>query len=251
MLALAVALGVIVGIALGAVGAGGSILTIPLLVYAMGVDVHSATGTSLLIVGASALVGTTFHARSGQVEWPAVVTFSVVGMGAALAGSLLNHRLPGAVILGGLATLMVIVAVRMWQQRKVDASATGTRRGWLVVAAAGAGVGVLTGLFGVGGGFILVPALALVLGLSMTAAVATSLPIIAFNSAAGLVPYVATDRIDYSIAALFIAGSVAGMALGTTIGKRAGETRLREAFAMLMILVAGYLVFQQAAGMST
>lgn len=249
MVALAVALGLLVGLTLGAVGAGGSILTVPLLVYALGVDVHSATGTSLLIVGTNAMAGSAIHARNGRVMWREAFTFGAVGAVGAVAGSLLNHRLPGEVILGGLAILMLVVAVRMWQQRGAEPG-PGERRPWPVVVIAGVSVGVLTGLFGVGGGFLLVPALVLVLGLPMMAAVATSLPVIAMSSAAGLLPYVAAGRVDYTIAVLFIAGGLVGMVAGTWVGERAGHARLRETFATLMVLVAGYLILQQAMGYS-
>lgn len=245
MPALAIALGVLVGVTLGAVGAGGSILTVPILVYALGVDVHSATGTSLLIVGASAVSGTAIHARSHRIKWRDAAIFGSAGSVGAIGGSFVNHQLPGVVILVGLATLMLIVAVRMWQQRGADLGPSDPKPLVLVLAVAAA-VGFLTGLFGVGGGFVLVPALVLALGLSMTAAVATSLPVIVFNSAAGFVPYAATGRVDYPLAALFIAGGIIGMVAGTWLGERAGNTRLREAFVVLMVLVAGYLILQQA-----
>jgi uncharacterized protein len=249
MPALVVALGVLVGLTLGAVGAGGSILTVPILVYALSVDVHSATGTALLIVGSSALVGTVVHTRAHRVQWRDAAIFGLAGALGAVLGSLLNHQLPGPLILGGLATLMLLVALRMWTRRKSDA-VPGARRAWPVVVLTGSGVGVLTGLFGVGGGFLLVPALVLALGLTMSAAVATSLPVIAFNSAAGFIPYAATGRVDYHLAALFIVGGVIGMLVGAHFGERAGNARLQQAFAALMVLVAGYLILQQTVALA-
>lgn len=245
----ALPLGLLTGLLLGAVGGGGSVLTIPMLVYVLDLDVHEATGTALVIVGANAAVGVTAHGRNGAVRWREGVLFGALGISGAVAGSQLNPAVPDAVILGGLAVLMFVAAAQMWRGA-APAARPGRpeARPWPTVAATGIGVGVLTGFFGVGGGFIIVPALVLVLGLAMSDAVGTSLLVILFNSAAGSVSFLASGEIALDIAALFIVGGTLGTVAGARIARRADDARLREAFAVLLIGVALLLTFREGAG---
>ncbi len=184
---LTLAFGVVVGLALGLVGGGGSILTVPILVYALGESVHLATGTSLAIVGANALIGAWDHARAGRVRLRTALIFGGAGIFGAFAGTYLNHLASGRIILLGFAVLMLAAAVAMARVHLGDRQGRATLTSVSPrVVGAGLAVGVLTGFFGVGGGFLIVPALVLVLGLPMRAAVGTSLLVIAINSAAAL-----------------------------------------------------------------
>ncbi len=243
---LATALGMLIGLSLGAIGGGGSILTIPILVYVLGVDVHAATGTSLVIVGANAAFGALVHGRAGRVLWGQGGLFGLLGTGGALGGGWLNHVLPGHAVLAGLAALMLVAAWRMWAQRGTSLRARG-RQSWWKVAGAGSVVGFMTGFFGVGGGFVIVPALVLVLGVGMTYAVGTSLLVIAINCATGLIPYIRSGSLDLGLAALMVVGGVAGIYAGAHIAGRSRDQRLREAFAVVVVLLAVYLLYRQAA----
>lgn len=246
---IAILAGFAVGGTLGAVGAGGSILTIPVLVYALGVDIHDAAGTSLAIVGVNALVGVALHGRAKAVAWREGLAFGALAAVGAFAGAIVNGHMPALVLLGGLAVLMVLAAVQMWRgrHRPVTGSA---RRALPAVAAAGLGTGFLTGFFGVGGGFVVVPALVLVLGLSMPLAVGTSLLVIAISAVAGIGPYLAAGRVDFAVGGLFIAGGVLGIAAGTVAGRHASPARLREAFAVILIVVAVSLLAREGVALT-
>lgn len=240
--ALTLAFGVVVGLALGLVGGGGSILTVPILVYALGESVHLATGTSLAIVGANALIGAWDHARAGRVRLRTALIFGGAGIVGAFAGTYLNHLASGRIILLGFAVLMLAAAVAMARVRLGDrlGSATLTSVSPRVVGA-GLAVGVLTGFFGVGGGFLIVPALVLVLGLPMRDAVGTSLLVIAINSAAALLGHL-HGGVDVGVTALFIVGGTVGSILGSRLSGQIDEGRLRLGFAGMVVLVALYII---------
>lgn len=235
--------GAIVGLALGLVGGGGSILTVPILVYALGESVHLATGTSLAIVGANALIGAWDHARFGRVRLPVALTFGGSGIAGALGGSWLNHLVPGRVILLGFALLMLAAAGAMARVRFDTPQLRREHTGLSArVVTAGLAVGLLTGFFGVGGGFLIVPALVLALGLPMREAVGTSLVVIAINSAAALAAHLRYGGVDLGVTALFIAGGAVGSILGSRFAGRLDERRLRLGFAGMVALVALYIL---------
>lgn len=190
--ALSIVFGIVIGTLLGIVGGGGSILTVPILVYVIGLSAQSATATSLAIVGASALAGAVPHARAGRVNPRVAILFGLVGIAGAFAGSWLNHQVSGPWILLLFGLLMLGVAVRMWRRRRpaAETNETEARIGWRAPAA-GLVVGLLTGFFGVGGGFLIVPALTVLLGLTMRRAVATSLAIITMTGLAALASHLA------------------------------------------------------------
>ena len=242
---LAILFGALIGVLLGLVGGGGSILTVPILVYVLGKGVHEATATSLVIVGATALVGMVPHARAGRVATVTALLFGGAGIGGAFIGAYLNRLVSGPVILLLFGLLMLVVAARMATGRKRAAGSGeepiphGIR--WPVLAS-GLGVGVLTGFFGVGGGFLIVPALVLVLGFPMRLAVGTSLAIIAINSAAGVLAQLGSGGIDLGLAALFILGGLAGATLGGRLAGRVDEAKLSRGFAALVALVGLYLI---------
>jgi uncharacterized protein len=247
--AITLAFGALVGLSLGLVGGGGSILTVPILVYALGESVHLATGTALAIVGVNALIGAWDHHRAGHVLLPVALTFGGVGIAGALAGSWLNHLAPGQLVMVGFALLMLAAAVAMARVR-ITNRAGGAVRPKLSprVVLAGLAVGLLTGFFGVGGGFLIVPALVLVLGMRMRDAVGTSLVVIAINVAAALAAHLRFAGIDVGVTALFILGGAAGTIMGSRLSGRIDEERLRHGFAAMIVLVALYILARTALG---
>jgi uncharacterized membrane protein YfcA len=232
---LAVPFGLAIGILLGLVGAGGSILTVPVLVYVLGEPVKQATTESLLIVGLTALAGALTAARAGRVHWRIGLSFAGVGALGAAAGTALNRAVGSTAIMAGFAVLLLAAAYAMGRAptgRAAPASVPASR-----VAAAGAGTGVLTGFFGVGGGFVVVPALALGLGLPTSLAVGTSLLVIALTSAAALAAHLASGGIDVSLTAGFAVAAIAGAVVGAQLHPRVPETRVRRLFAALLVAV--------------
>ena len=241
---LAMLFGALIGVLLGLIGGGGSILTVPILVYLLGQGVHEATATSLVIVGATALVGAVPHARAGRVAAKTALLFGGAGIVGAFVGAWFNRLVSGPVILLLFGLLMLIVAARMARghKRRGNENARTPLHGfrWPVLGA-GLIVGTMTGFFGVGGGFLIVPALVLVLGFPMRLAVGTSLVIIAINSGAGVVAHLGSGIIDLSLATLFIIGGVAGSTLGGRLVGQIDETQLSRGFAALVALVGLYL----------
>ena len=242
---LAILFGTVIGLLLGLVGGGGSILTVPILVYVIGQDVHAATATSLVIVGLTALSGAVPHARAGRVALPTAVVFGVAGVAGAFAGAWLNARVEGPLILFLFGVLMLVVAARMAFGRMSQASAVqdAAKSGLhLPVLLAGLGVGAMTGFFGVGGGFLIVPALVLAVGFPMRLAVGTSLVVIAINSGAGVLAHLGTGGFDLGVALLFVVGGFVGGTLGGHFAGRIDEAKLSRGFAVLVALVGLYLI---------
>lgn len=247
--------GSLIGLSLGTVGGGGSILTVPILVYAIGQPVQSATTTSLAIVGLNALVGMIGHLGARHVDVRTGLAFGVVGIGGAFFGSWLNSLVPGTVLLVAFAIVMIFAAIGMIRRRSVPAELIGNiqdranAREWLKIVLSGTVVGLMTGFFGVGGGFIIVPALVLVLGLSMRIAIGTSLLIIAINSAVSLLAHLQFGGLDMWVGALFILGGIPGALIGARLAGRLPQRRLTQTFAAMIILVAGFILTQNLVGM--
>ncbi len=250
--ALSLVLGSLIGFSLGLVGGGGSILTVPLLVYVIGESVSSAIGTSLAIVGLNALFGFFGHWRERRVRLKTGISFGLAGVAGAFLGAWLGHFLPGRQILFLFAVLMMVAAIGMLR-RKEPQTVAGERlafrdaygmTGWLKVIVSGLLVGILTGFFGVGGGFVIVPALVVVLGMPMHLAVGTSLLIIAINSVAGLLAHLQYGGIDVTTTLLFAIGGLLGALAGTSLAGKVREARLRQIFAYGMVVVALYLLVQ-------
>jgi uncharacterized membrane protein YfcA len=265
--------GLIIGFSLGLTGGGGSIFAVPLLVYGMAMPAHEAVGVSLVAVGATALGGAIVRLRRREVEFKAALLFGIAGVVGAPLGSHLGAKLPAELLLGGFALLMLLVAARMWLQaihRPAEAqvvragddaleSVAGpacrinpsgglalTSRCTLVLMLSGVLTGLLSGLFGVGGGFLIVPALVLVVSLPMQRAVATSLLIIAIISASGSASYLLAGRpLALTVTLLFVLGGLGGMALGARLSRRLAGPRLQKLFATAMIGVAIYIFFHQ------
>ena len=249
---LAILFGLLIGLLLGLVGGGGSILTVPILVYILDLGVREATATSLVIVGATALVGVVPHARGGRVDPKVALLFGGAGIGGAFMGTALNRLVSGPVILLLFSVLMLVVAVRMGLKRtpaEEPRAAARTPRQVGMTLAAGIAIGVMTGFFGVGGGFLIVPALVLVLGFPMRLAVGTSLAIIAINAVAGVVANLGTGSIDVRIALLFAVGGFGGATVGGRLAGRIDERRLSQGFAGVIALVALYVMAQNVSAL--
>ena len=283
MLAVAVPVGLLIGLSLGALGGGGSILTVPALVYLLSQSPRQATTGSLIIVGITALTGMAAHLRAGRVRLRQGAVFGVLGVAGAYAGSRLSAHADPNALLAGFSALMLVAAAAMvrWARRPAasvaaptkvtvrarsadgashrgataadeppepatareePASGTdaGTGRAIRVVAAASV-VGLLTGFFGVGGGFVIVPALVLALGFPMPVAVGTSLLVIAINSAVALLTRLGGGvHLDWGLLAAFTAAAIAGSFAGSRIASRVDPRRLTLAFVVLLVAVAAY-----------
>lgn len=247
MITLAIVLAVFVGVSLGLLGGGGSILTVPLLAYVAGMDAKQAIATSLLVVGTTSAVGAISHARAGRVQWRTAFLFGATTMAGAYAGGHLAKFIPGTVLLIGFAAMMVVTAIAMLRGRKnTAASADQSHQLPLVkIAVVGVSVGMVTGLIGAGGGFLLVPALVLLGGLPMPIAVGTSLVIIAMNSFAGLLGYLSSVRIDWPLGAALTAAAVVGALIGARFAGRVDPDALRKAFGWLVLGMASVILGEE------
>lgn len=243
--------GALVGAILGLVGGGGSVLAVPLLVYGVGVSsAHVAIGTSALTVAASAFANLIGHWRAGTVKWRCGLTFAAAGVIGALAGSTVAKAIDGAQLLALFGALMVIVGIVMFLKRKAegDPAVRLTRASarhllpWLI--GGGLGVGLLSGFFGIGGGFLIVPALMLATGMSLPFAIGTSLIAVTAFGAATATSYAMSGLIDWRIAAIFIVGGVlggiGGSALGRVLAARKGA--LGSVLAVVIVVVGIYVV---------
>jgi len=284
-LLLTLPLGVLIGITLGAVGGGGSILAVPVLVYAVGLEAKAATTASLVVVGIAALGGMVGHWRAGRVRVVAGTTFGLAGVGGSVVGSLLNRSVNSHVLLLAFSALTFLAAWSMWSRRRRHVLVVHARAATLVagqaaadeaalssppstanlstvetslprrgpgfgttakVFVAGTVVGFVTGFFGVGGGFVVVPALVLALGYAMPTAVGTSLLVIAINSAAALLSRMATAGVDWHVALPFAGTAVVGSIVGKRISDRLPAASLMGWFVALLVLVATYMAIQSA-----
>ncbi len=241
----ALGFGSLIGFSLGALGAGGSILTVPILVYAMGVPVQGATGTSLAIVGLNAATGALDYLRRGRSLLRTGFAFGVSGVLGAFAGVWLNHQLRGEVVLALFSVLMLAAALSMLRRRAGGVSIVSFEErypasGWARLVMVGLAVGFLTGFFGVGGGFLIVPALVVVIGLPMQLAVGTSLIAISLNALWGLLGNLRLGTLDWPLTALFAVGGVLGVLAGGKLSGRLPDRTLRTMFAVLVVGVALY-----------
>lgn len=233
---LAILIGGLIGLSLGMLGGGGSILTVPALVYILGQDPHAAVSASLVIVGMNAVTGAWMHWNAGHVRLKAAALFGGVGLMAAFAGARLSKLLPSVVLLVLFALLMLIVATLMLRGAVAKPNDTDSPIWWKVLLG-GLGVGFLTGFLGVGGGFLIVPALVLLLGMNMRDAVGSSLVVIALNSAAGVLGHLGEGSMNWTIIGLLLAGGFPGLLLGSRLAHRLPVARLRQGFAVLVIVL--------------
>lgn len=240
-------LSAVIGLSLGLIGGGGSILTVPILVYLLGVGPHEAVGMSLAVVGATSLLGSYLHWRSDNVEISTGLLFGVAGIVGALLGSPLTKMVSADALLLVFGILMLVVASMMIWRRKHAISDAAHKPHPVQGIFAGLGVGVLTGFLGVGGGFLIVPALVFFGGLAMKKAVGTSLFVIFLNCVAGLVGHLSQDIFDWWITSVVLALAVGGAIVGTILSRRIAAQRLQSMFAVLVLGVAAFLVVKNYA----
>ena len=254
MVLAAVPFGLAIGLSLGALGGGGSVLAVPVLVYVLGENVHEATTASLVVVTAGALAGGLGHAREGCVCWRHAAAFTAAALPGVLAGTALGDAASGGALIAGFAVIMLVAAAAMWRRASgAPTSSSGDGRGLCPPLrlgrdlAAGLLIGLLTGFFGVGGGFLVVPTLAIALALSTRLAVGTSLVIITATSLLGVAAHLATGRgIDVALTAAMTVACVLGAIGGAAISGRLPQPRLAQAFAVMVVGVATYLLVSAA-----
>jgi uncharacterized membrane protein YfcA len=239
-LALALVLAALVGLSLGLLGSGGSILTLPVLVYVAGIPAHQAVGMSLVIVGGTSALGSLLHLRHGAVDLRAAAFFAVSGILGAFVGAKFTHLVSAPVLLLLFGGLMLVVGTRMLLASRAAAKARQCRP--LRCLAAGAAVGLLTGFFGVGGGFVILPGLVLFAGLEMKPAIGTALAIIAVNCLGGLLGQICYMNFDWPLTFGFLGAAVAGMFAGTSLAEKLSALTLRRAFAWCVVLLGLVLV---------
>jgi uncharacterized protein len=240
-LTLSLALGFAIGVSLGLLGGGGSILTVPALVYIIGQTPQAAVTTSLAIVSANSALGAFFHNTQGSLNWKIALVFGGAGMGIAYLAAGLSSLFTPAALLVLFAFLMIVISIVMLLPRN-GVEHNSKQASWLVVIAAGAGVGLLTGILGVGGGFLIVPALVIFVGLPMYQAVGTSLVIISANSLAGFIGHLGTSLFDFSLTMVFVLTGLMGTFAGSRLAKRMPAQLLRRVFAVFVLLLAIYLL---------
>lgn len=238
---------VTIGLTLGLLGSGGSILTVPVLAYLVGQEEKVAIASSLAIVGIISLFAAIPHIYSKKVDWRNVFFFGVPGMFGTYLGAWAASFVTGAVQFIVFAIVMLIAAWRMLKPALITTDTP--QRGHLHIILDGILVGIVTGFVGVGGGFLIVPALVLLGGLSMGVAVATSLVVISMKSLSGFIKYQQTLSdlniiIDWKIIVMVSAVGIVGSLLGNVIAKRIAQDKLQKVFALFLVIMAGYISWQ-------
>ncbi|MFC8672742.1 sulfite exporter TauE/SafE family protein [Streptomyces griseorubiginosus] len=240
-LILALAAGAVIGLALGALGGGGSVLAVPALIYLLGFSPVGATTASLVIVTLTSVTALVAHARDGYVRWRTGLLFAAAGIGPAMVGGALAGRVPAGVLTAAFGVVAGAAAVRMLRARPAAEGAVTVRPGR--AAAAGAGLGAVTGVLGVGGGFLAVPALVGVLGMRMRNAVGTSLLVITVNSLAALSMRAGTvEGLDWAVVGPFVGAAILGAWDGKRLAVRVSGYTLQRVFAMVLLTVAAFML---------
>jgi uncharacterized membrane protein YfcA len=244
---LGLASGALVGFSLGLVGGGGSILAVPLMVYVVGVpDAHVAIGTSAIAVAANAAVNLSNHARGGTVRWSCALTFAAAGIIGAFLGSIFGKMLDGERLLALFALLMLVIALLMLKARS-RIGLPDVQMSWAnmpAIVGLGLATGTLSGFFGIGGGFLIVPALMLATGMSIINAVSSSLVAVTAFGLTTAASYAYSGLISWGLAGLFVAGGIAGGLIGTRSARQLSARRgaLNIVFAAVIIAVALYML---------
>ena len=246
----------LMGISLGLLGGGGSILAVPILKYALGFGAKEAIASSLAVVGATSLFGAASHWREDRVRWRTGLVFGLVAMaGAYLGAEYLAPFLGGATQLALFGVVMLVAAFLVFREGESARDAPGTEKGTLartyllLLFAVGGAVGILTGLVGVGGGFLIVPALVLLAKVPMKEAVGTSLLVIALNSFAGFAGYLGEVSFQWGLMVLFAALAVAGSFAGTYLLRFVPQGALKRSFAVFLIVMAAFILYENRGAM--
>ncbi|MFN8373681.1 MAG: sulfite exporter TauE/SafE family protein [Anaerolineae bacterium] len=232
------------GGSLGLLGGGGSILTVPALVYLVGQTPQVAVTTSLAIVGANSALGAFFHKSQGTLNWRVALIFGGTGMFTSYLAAGLSKQVAPNLLMVVFALLMLAIGTLLVKQKvSTQPQEQAQDLSVLKVVISGAAVGLLTGILGVGGGFLIVPALVMLVGMPMHHAVGTSLVVIAMNSFAGFVGHLGGLTVDVSLIAVFVVAGVLGTFFGTRLGKHLDAALLRRAFAVFVIVLAVFLLY--------
>ena len=252
---LAVLSGVIVGLTLGVVGGGGSILAVPLLLYVVGVsNPHVAIGTSALAVSVNAFANLIAHSRAGNVKWPCAVVFGLSGVAGAFVGSTLGKFVDGQQLLFVFGLVMVAVAIAMLRPRQAEGDPNVRITPAIGVRLVGIGLltGLLAGFFGIGGGFLIVPGIMLGSGMAMLNAVGSSLFSVGAFGLTTATTYAIDGLVDWRIAGEFIAGGIAGGLGGLALAQRLATQRgmLNRLFAVFVLVVAGYVLWRSVGALN-
>ena len=258
MLLLGFALAAVMGLSLGLLGGGGSILTVPIFVYVLGFEPKMSIAMSLPVVGITSLAGAVSHWRAGNVALRTAALFGAVAMVGAYAGARLAVFLTGAAQLAILALVMLVAAARMFRaaardaarsarpdaaaRPEMDGDAVGMSPGLLVPVALG--VGVLTGIVGIGGGFLVVPALVVLARTPMKQAVGTSLLVIAMNALSGFAGYVGRVDVRWGFMAAFSAIAIVGILAGSHLVRFVAQHTLKRAFAIFLVVMSIFILYQ-------
>ena len=242
-------LAVLIGLTLGLLGAGGSILMVPVLIYVLGIAAKPAIAMSLPIVGATSLVGAISHWRSGNVELRTAITFGAIAMVGSYAGARLSTFVTAGVQLTLLGLIMFGAAFSMLRgsgnrAEAEDTAVPRTTKRIVLLGATALAVGVLTGLVGIGGGFLIVPALVLLARVPMKHAVGTSLVVIAMNAASGALGYAGQYDVQWMFLITFTALAIAGILAGTYLVRFVSQGALRRAFALFLLGLGALILYQ-------
>lgn len=254
------ALAAVIGLSLGLLGGGGSILTVPVLVYVLGFGAKPAIAMSLPVVGATSLVGAVGHWRAGNVHLRTALIFGVIAMVGSYLGARLAVFLSGAVQLTTLALVMLAAAASMLRARSVhgatesvgdsEHAAVGTPLPMAKLLVVGLAVGVLTGIVGIGGGFLIVPALVVLGRVPMKQAVGTSLLVIAMNSVSGFAGYAGTVDVPWGFLTAFTGVAIAGILAGTSLVRFVSAGALKRGFAVFLLVIGAFMLWQNRAALS-
>ena len=246
MVFLGYALALVIGLSLGMLGGGGSILTVPLFVYVLGYDPKLAIAMSFPVVGATSLFGAARQWRAGNIRFSKAFFFGCFAMVSAFLVGRAARVLDGQLRLTILAVVMLLAAASMFRSaaKTPAALANAAPPAWLTLAVVGLGVGALTGLVGIGGGFLIVPALVLFGRMEMPEAVGTSMLVIAMNCAGGLLGQQDTDRIPWVFVIKFVAIAMVGLVAGSRVANRVDQRTLKRVLAVLLVLIASFQIWQ-------
>ncbi|RJT76907.1 sulfite exporter TauE/SafE family protein [Arthrobacter cheniae] len=239
---------VLIGLSLGLLGGGGSILTVPILTYIAGFEPKEAIAASLFVVGVTSAFSAISHARNGRVRWRTGLIFGAAGMAGAFGGGLIGGHAPGTLLMIGFALMMVATSLAMIRGRK---NVVAVEHGELPtgkVIIEGLVVGLVTGLVGAGGGFLVVPALALLGGLPMPVAVGTSLVVIAMKSFAGLAGYLTTVSLNWGVVGAVTVAAILGSVIGARLAGRIPEAALRKGFGIFVLVMGVFVLVQELPG---
>jgi uncharacterized membrane protein YfcA len=247
MLPVALVLALLIGVALGLLGGGGSILTLPILTYGLGMETKSAIAASLFVVGVTSATGAIAHARARRIQWRTGLVFGAAGMAGAFAGGRAAAYLPGDVLMILFVVMMVATAIAMLRRRRAPAVPLRVHLPVVKVVAEGVVVGVVTGMVGAGGGFLVVPALVLLGGLPMEIAVGTSLVVIAMKSFAGLIGHLGHTAVDWPVTLAITAAAVIGSLGGGRLAGRIPPETLRRGFGVFVLVMAALILAGQLA----